>query len=135
MSTPELKPLLNCPFCGNPVWIHSFMGDGFRLARVPWEQISCDECRIETEPEQPGCRKPDLSTRWNTRHNPAESALNAAREALKDLLATARNSSWAHITNATPDDPCRCKECSMKKARAALAQIDKALSPQQSKTT
>lgn len=52
-------------------------------------------------------------------------ALAHAVEALGDLLDTCRDSSWAHITNATPDDPCRCKSCSIKKASAALAECRK----------
>lgn len=82
-TDPKLLP---CPFCGEAVYIDSFMGDGFRLARVAWEQIRCEKCRIETEPEQPGCVKPELRERWNTRDSSLEAQCAATREALEKLV-------------------------------------------------
>lgn len=102
MSTPELKP---CPFCGEAPTIQNW-GEFIRV------ECGSNSCALIVQTFQ----RPKLEAvnLWNTRQNPDESALNAAREPWQRLKRMYPNSS--HIINI---------------ANEALAQI----SPQQSKTT
>ena len=63
--TPELKPL-NCPFCG--AW-------ATKLDEAWMIHPATTSCFLS--------RHAFTIKQWNTRHNPAESALNAAREAIE----------------------------------------------------
>lgn len=131
MSTPELKP---CPFCGESVRIdcHGCGDCDPCLGGRP------DQCAVAATTYIVGCilcpihplletdTKHDAIEQWNTRHNPAESALNAAREAIEN--APHGPDCWETIGERGMN-PCDCWKAE------ALAQIDKALSPQQSKTT
>lgn len=59
--------LKSCPFCGGEATHRRFTGNGFTLARVEYTQVSCQKCRIETEPDQPLGNEDRAATAWNRR--------------------------------------------------------------------
>ena len=89
--------LKSCPFCGGEATHRRFTGNGFTLARVEYTQVSCQKCRIETEPDQPLGNEDRAATAWNRRTLQAVGPEPAV--AVKPLAWNERG--YAHTGNGT----------------------------------
>ena len=78
--------LKNCPFCGGEATHRRFTGNGFTLARVEYTQVSCQKCRIETEPDQPLGNEDRAATAWNRRTLQAVGPEPAVAEQIADAV-------------------------------------------------
>ena len=87
------------------------VGTGWIYQATPSGKPGRRICRIEVTPE-----------------DDANANLIAASphmlSVIKGLLSVIHKSSWAHVENATANDPCGCKECQIANAQAVIAKAE-----------